>query len=181
MLKNLFSISLFAFLVSQTSSGTAQALPTATGHGSVQVGGGWTLANPDYGQKKIQGITGFADFDFSTHIGVEADVHYIALITPDDLAENSYLIGPRFLLRHRQYNLYAKALLGVGDLVIQNPNDNIGRQAGTNFAYAAGGGLDINFPKHIVLRAIDIEYQHWSYLTGLTPFVGTVGVAYRFH
>ena len=179
-MKNLTIIGAFAFVLSLTSTGSAQALPTALAKGNLQVGGGYSYATPDYGQRNIQGITGFADFDFARHIGVEADVHYIALITPTDLAENTYLAGPRFIYTRGRFNLYGKGLVGVGDLVIQEQQDNVGRFSGTSFAYALGGGLDILVKKHLVIRAADFEYQHWSYLTGLTPSVLTFGAAYRF-
>jgi hypothetical protein len=174
------TIASLACLLSLSSIGRAQALPTATGRGGVQVGGGYTIATPDYGQFKIQGISGFADLDLGLHWGVEGDIHYIALITPADIAENSYLIGPRFIYPVKRYKFYAKALLGVGDLVVQEVQDNIGHPAGTQFAYALGGGLDIQASKHIVVRPVDVEYQHWSYQNGLTPFVYTAGVAWKF-
>ncbi len=180
MLKNLTTIGLFVFLLSQTSSGHAQALPTATGRGAFQVGGGWSLASPDYGQKNIQGISAFADLDLGLHWGVEGDIHYLSLITPTDLAEDSYFVGPRFIYPRGRFKLYAKAMIGVGDLVIQETQDNQGVPAGTNFAYSLGGGVDIPIRQHIVIRAFDFEFQHWQYLTGLTPMVYTVGAAYRF-
>ena len=164
-----------------TASAGAQALPTATAAGNFQVGGGYTIANPDYGQKDIKGITGFADFDFSPHVGVEATVHYVALVTPTDLAENTYLVGPRFLISRGRFNLYAKGLIGEGDLVIQEIQDNIGHPGGFYFAYAMGGGVDIRATNHIVIRAFDAELQKWpNYGNGLSPVVITFGAAYRF-
>jgi hypothetical protein len=181
MLKNLFTISFFAFLLSQTSSAAAQALPTATGHGALQVGAGWTFVNPDYGHKNIQGFTGFVDFDLFSHLGVEGTVHAVNLITPEDLAEDTYLIGPRYVIHKGRFAPYAKALAGVGDLVIQESQDNPGRFSGTYFAFAIGAGLDIDVRRHIVIRAIDVEYQRWPGLgNGLSPFAYTVGAAYRF-
>ena len=181
MRKTILTIGSLACVLCLTSMGRAQAKPTATTTAIVQVGGGYSYAKPDYGQRSIQGISAFADYDIGLHYGVEADIHYVSLYTPQDLAENSYLIGPRFILPRGRYKFYGKALFGIGDLVIQNQQDNIGRQAGTNFAYAFGGGVDVYATRHIVVRAIDFEYQHWNYLTGLTPIVFTAGVAYRFH
>jgi hypothetical protein len=169
-----------AGLLSVTSLARAQALPTATAAGNLQVGAGWTYAKPDYGPQSIKGVSGFADFDFRPHFGVEAVYHYIALVTPTDLAEDSILAGPRFVLPYGRINIYAKALFGAGDLVIQEAQDNVGRQAGYYFAYGAGGGVDLRATNHLIVRAIDVEYQHWNYQTGLTPFVITVGAAYRF-
>lgn len=180
MLKTLKTFALPAFLLAFPSLGHAQALPTAVARVSLQAGGGYSYAEPDYGQKSIQGGSGFVDFDFRPHFGVEGDVHIIALVTPLDLAEDSYLAGPRFILPHGRFNLYAKALFGVGKIVIQEVQDNPEGGAGSYFAYAAGGGVDIRATRHLVVRAFDFEYQHWSYQTGLTPSVITVGLAYKF-
>jgi opacity protein-like surface antigen len=180
MLKTLLKIASFAYLISLSSIGHAQALPTAVAKGSFQVGGGFSYAHPDYTPKNIQGISVFGDFDFTRHIGVEADLHYITLITPGDLGETSYLAGPRFIYPKGRFKIYGKALFGTGTIVIQEVQDNPEGGAGTYFAYAIGGGLDIQVTNHIVVRAPDVEYQHWSFQTGLTPTVLTIGAAFRF-
>lgn len=181
MLKNLASIVPLACLFSATALSRAQATPAATGHGGFQAGGGVTLARPDYGGANIEGMSGFADFDFASHIGAEADVHYIALNTPTDLAENTYLLGPRVLTTHGRFTSYAKLLAGIGSLVVQESADNAGRRGGTYFAFAFGGGLDIQVTRHLVVRVIDGEYQRWPTLgNGLSPLVVTAGVAYKF-
>ncbi len=178
-MKTLTIIGCFACVLSVAASARGQALPTATARGNLQIGAGYTYAKPDYGTQSIQGGSIFADFDFAPHVGVEADIHYIAFITPSDLAEDSYLFGPRFILPYGRFKFYAKALAGIGDLVIQEQADNKGRPSGDNFAYALGGGVDIQATRRIVVRA-DLETQHWNYLTGLTPTVITIGAAYRF-
>jgi opacity protein-like surface antigen len=178
MLRTLVRVGSLAGLLSLSAIGHAQALPTATGHGGLQAGIGWTYAEPDYGQKAIQGFTIFGDLDVVTHIGAEAEYHYIALNTPTDLAENSFFVGPRFILPRGRFKLYAKALIGIGDIVIQEEQDNPQGGAGTYLAYGAGGGVDYRINKRWVARA-DYEYQHWAYLTGLTPSAITVGIAYR--
>jgi opacity protein-like surface antigen len=179
MLKNLMTIGSLAGVLSIASIGHSQALPTAVAHGALQAGVGWTYAEPDYGQKAIQGVTIFGDFDFRRHLGVEGEYHYIALETPTDLAEESFFVGPRFILPRDKLSFYGKVLFGEGSIVIQEVQDNPEGGAGTYFAYCVGGGVDYRVTKHIVARG-DFEYQHWSYLTGLTPSAFTIGVAYRF-
>jgi hypothetical protein len=181
MLKSFLITGWLACVLSATSTGRAQALPTATAAGSLQIGAGYTYANPDYGQKSIKGASGFADFDFGKHLGVEADVHYVAFVTPLDLAENSYLIGPRIYIRQGRFMVYGKLLAGYGDLVVQEQQDNIGHPSGFYFAYAGGGGIDIRATDRITIRAIDLEAQKWpNYGNGLSPIVVTVGAAYHF-
>jgi len=179
MLKNLMTVGSIAGVLALTSFAGAQALPTATGHGGLQVGVGWSYVEPDYGQKSIQGVTAYGDFDFLPHLGVEAEYHYIALITPTDLGENSIFVGPRYILPRGRFNLYAKALFGVGTIDIQETQDNPQGGAGNYFAYGIGGGIDYRITDRIVARA-DFEYQHWGYQTGLTPAAITIGAAYRF-
>jgi hypothetical protein len=159
----------------------SQALPTATGRGSLQVGGGWTYAHPDYGQKSIQGATIFADLNLTHHISGEAEFHYIALSTPTDLGENSFLVGPRFMYNRGRYTLYGKGLIGIGDIDIQEIQDNPQGGAGKYLAVGLGGGIDVRATSHLVIRPIDFEYQHWNYQSGLTPLAITFGVAYRFN
>ena len=137
------------------------------------------MFEPDYGQKAILGITAFGDFDFRPHFGIEAEYHYISLITPTDLGEESVLAGPRFVLPRNRYNLYAKVVAGIGDINIQEEQDNPQGGAGKYLAYGIGCGIDYKVSRHIVARA-DYEYQHWTYLTGLTPSGVTLAVAYRF-
>jgi len=180
MLKTFLTIGSLASALLLTTAAGAQAMPTAIQKANIQVGGGWSYVRPDYGHKAVQGWAAFADMDFGLHWGVEADIHHASLITPEDVAENSYLIGPRFILPHGRLKLYGKGLFGIGDLVIQERQDNVGRSPGTQFAYGLGGGVEIIASRHIVVRALDFEYQHWSYRTGLTPAVFTTGVAYRF-
>lgn len=163
------------------SSGRAQALPTAKGGGRLQVGLGFAYARSDYAQKPIEGVSGFADFDFTDHLGVETDIHYVALVTPADLAENTFVIGPRYVYRKGRFTPFAKLMLGRGDLVIQEKPDNPGKYSGNYFMYGIGGGLDVESTHHLVVRAIDFEYQRWPTLgNGLMPLVITIGAAYRF-
>ena len=178
-MKNFLAVASFTGLLSLATLGHTQALPTAVSHGAAQAGVGWTFANPDYGQKRIQGVTIFGDFDFTPHLGVEAEYHYISLITPTDLGENSFLGGPRVIFPHGRFSFYGKGLVGIGDINIQLEADNPQGGSGKYFAYGAGAGVDYRLTRHIVLRG-DAEYQHWNYLHGLTPTVFTFGAAYRF-
>ncbi|GAC1417402.1 MAG: hypothetical protein NVSMB62_08030 [Acidobacteriaceae bacterium] len=184
MLKTFSTIGAFILALSLTSQARGQALPTASAPTSLQVGAGYSIASPDYGQKTIQGGTVFADYDFGLHFGVEADAHFINLKTPTHIAENSYLIGPRFILPFKgRFNLYGKALAGYGNFRVLENTGNQKRFDGFYFAYSLGGGLDYRASHHIVVRLIDVEDQKWpSYGTnGLTPIIYTFGVAYHLH
>ena len=185
MLKTFASIGVLTLALSFASQARAQAIPTASAVGSMQAGIGYTIANPDYGARKIQGVTIFADYDIGMHWGLEGDAHIIELKTPTDIAENSYLGGVRGILplRNRMFKFYGKALVGAANFRVLETEDNQGRFNGTYLTYAAGGGLDIAVNRKIVIRAIDLEYQKWPKYDngdGLTPFLYTFGVAYHF-
>jgi hypothetical protein len=163
----------------------AQAAPTATRLGSVQVGAGFSFAIPDYGPTYIKGFTIYGDVNLRHRLGVEADVHYISILTPTDIGEDTYLVGPRFsLVRQGRVNAYVKVLGGVGRFQYQSgtyPHPH----TDTYGVFSVGGGVDFRASEHISIRAVDIEAQKWpGYGTpgfaahGLSPFVTTFGVAY---
>ena len=158
----------------------AQAAPTASRAGGLQVGAGVSIAGPDYGQKNIEGLSVYADADFTQHLGAEIAVHKVSYLTPLDIGEDSYLIGPRYTYRRNRFEPYAKILFGFGRFQYQY--DYEPHFAETYGVYAAGGGLDIRVTPHINVRAIDFEAQRWPGFgrSGLTPYVATFGAAYVF-
>lgn len=183
MLKTFAAICVLLLGLSLPSHARAQAIPTASATASFQAGAGYTIVSPDYGQKRIQGFTGFADYDFGVHLGIELDAHIADLITPLDIGENSYLIGPRYVFPIGKLHLYAKALIGSGNFRVLETQDNQGVYNGWYLAYGFGGGADIRASEHITIRAIDVEAQRWPNFgtDGLTPLVYTFGAAYHFH
>ena len=174
---HLFPASLL-FLVSCASI-HAQALPTATRR-PVQIGLGFSVAAPDYGERYIQGFSLFGDIGLARRLGVEGDIHYVSLRTPTDVGENTYLIGPRYNLLHQdRFNAYIKGMGGVGRFVyqlgyFQQPHTN------TFAAFSFGAGMEYRASRHINVRAIDIEAQKWPNYSPhtLSPFVITFGAAY---
>jgi hypothetical protein len=165
----------------------AQAIPTASRSGSIQLGAGYSFANPDYGQRKIQGYTIYGSWDFTRHWGIEGNIHRIDVITPTDIAEDSYLLGPRYVFRFSRFSRfkpYAKGQLGFGRFKTDFDKDSLKpNSAYTYKIYSLGGGLDIRATPHINVRAVDFEYQGWPGFSssGLSPYVFTFGAAYTFH
>jgi hypothetical protein len=191
MLKTLIKISSLACLLCLGPWARGQAVPISS-LGRFQVGGGfsfskpafWTtpIGDPQYSTNSIGGITGYADYDLTPFLGIEGDFHGLALITALDRAELSYLVGPRIKLPIGRFTLYGKGMYGIGDLFIQEQQDNVGIQSGSGAIYSYGGGLDYQYSPKIVIRLIDFEDQKWpSYGSGISPTVITFGVAYRFH
>jgi len=179
-LKRLSLIGCFASVLTLANWLHAQATSTASRAGVAQIGIGASLANPDYSPSKIKGLSVYGTFDFTRHWGIEGDIHRVSMITPSDIGEDSYLLGPRYVFRHNRFSPYAKALLGFGRFQYQY--DYAPHTTYTYKIYAFGGGLDIRATQHINVRAIDLEYQQWPGFptNGLTPIMGTAGVAYAF-
>jgi hypothetical protein len=179
----LFALALSTAFGAITLQSHAQALPAATRGGLLQVGGTYTNANTDEFTQRITGFTAYATYDLTNHFGVEADLHFLDLITPHDFAENSYMIGPRYVYRHGRFEPYGKLLVGIGSTKAQSLYGNAPGTPGSYGAFAFGGGLDIHFSHHLQVRAIDYEYQMWPGFppNGLTPTMISVGAAYRFH
>jgi hypothetical protein len=176
MLKKITTLGLFAGALFIGRPLFAQANPTATALSNLQIGGGFSYARTDYGQKGDKGLTVFGDYDIGLHWGVEAAYHYLSIATPDQVSENSFTGGPRFIYRRHHFKLYAKGVIGLGRITIPYARVNE-----TDFIFAGGGGVEYLIGRHVTLRPVDVEYQHWSFQSGLTPTVLTTGVAYRFH
>jgi hypothetical protein len=156
----------------------AQATPTASRLGIGQIGVGWGLAKPDYGTSNIQGLTVYGSFDFTRHWGIAGDIHRNSLITPSDIGEDSYVIGPRFVVQHNRFMPYAKVQGGFARIKYQY--DNAPHTTYTYKMYDFGAGLDYQATKHINVRVIDFEYQKWLSFppNGLSPLVFSFGASY---
>lgn len=155
-----------------------QALVTASRAGDIQVGGGFSLASPDYQPGSIKGGAFYADFDFMKHVGLELGFHQMNA-SVNQLYERTYEVGGRYLVKPRgELRPYIKGLYGRGVLNFPQNEANIAYNM-----FVAGGGVDYGVKRWLTVRA-DFEYQYWlsgpGIENGLTPLVGTVGVAYRF-
>ena len=54
----------------------AQALPAGERAGDFKIGGGFSTANSDYGDR-YNGGGAYFNYDFLPHIGVEGDFHFV--------------------------------------------------------------------------------------------------------
>jgi Outer membrane protein beta-barrel domain len=180
-LKRLKLLGLSVSVLGLASVAYAQAVPTATGNAHhLQIGGGYTIASPDYTQDNIGGGTVYGTFDIYHNIGVEGDIHFITLHTPADIGETTYLLGPRYMYRHGRIQAYGKFTGGIGRFQFQSGDVFFNSATFTYGAIAFGGGVDIRIRNHINVRAIDFEAQKWVTFEPhtLSPYVFTFGVAY---
>ena len=169
------------FALSASIALHAQASPTAERAAAIQVGGGISIVRPDYEPKTIFGYSVYGNYDFTSHIGIEGDIHIANIITPSDISESSYLLGPRYVFNKGRFHPYGKLLFGLGVFTFEAVNGHPSSSA-THKMYAFGGGLDFAAKRHLNVRAFDLEYQRWPGFTanGLTPIAITVGAAYNF-
>ena len=158
----------------------AQARPTASRSADFQIGGGFTIAHSDYLPNYFNGGTVYFDFDFTRHLGVEGEFHFVRDRQRSGIYEKTYEIGGRYHLTYGRFMPYAKAMYGRGVF-------NFAAYPGyghPNLAYnlfAGGGGLDYRVLPHLNARA-DFEYQRWLGFpyNGLAPSLLTFGAAYHF-
>jgi len=169
-------------LLGMTSIANAQATPTASRLGDLQIGAGFSNANTDYVPNRVNGFTTYFTFDFTHRFGVEGSFRFIK-DSPTNIYEKTYQIGGRYY--HPigpAYKLvpYAKLLYGRGVFNFASYGVTI-----ANLAYnmlTVGGGADYRLTRSVNLRA-DYEYQNWFGFPphGLNPQVLTFGAAYHIH
>jgi outer membrane immunogenic protein len=142
------------------------------------------------------GVLASYRYFFSTHHGVEANYGY-ALNTqsytspagPLGVKTNSHEVSGAYVLRMPLRNVTPFALAGVGALVF-DPKEFAGANTQTRAAFVYGAGADLNFSRHVFLRA---EYRGFVYQSptyDLAAFAGldrvthraepSVGFGYRF-
>ncbi|WP_213804985.1 outer membrane beta-barrel protein [Granulicella sp. dw_53] len=172
-----FTVSLFM---------NAQAAPTASRIGDLQVGAAFNLAVPDYGSNLLRGVGIYATVDIRRHWGVEGAFHQLNdTDSKVGIYERTFEVGPRYVLHFDRLSPYAKFMIGRG--VFQFPPDSRHPENGSvaNLAYnmwAGGIGADYHLGPSTNLR-LDYELQNWNAFPphGLNPQVLSIGVAYRFH
>ena len=171
-------LSLFVILLGFSaflSSARAQAVYTATGNTRIQAGGGYLYLRTDYADRPTGGLTLWGDYDFNRLIGAEAEAHFGGIVSPEDIGENSYLVGPRFSYRRHKLTIYGKVMVGQGSISNQNLHSSSSYKM-----YAFGGGLEYKVTRKINIRAIDIEEQKWVHFQPnvLSPVAISIGAMY---
>ena len=165
----------------------AQAIPTASDEGQLQIGAMFNYGPSDYRPQNFKGYGFYTTFDFRYHIGIEGEFHQ--LNDPDsaeNIYERTYEIGPRYVLHYGKFHPYGKILYGRGVFNYPNLVDQSGNLIPTaNIAYnilAGGLGVDYRVVPAMNVR-VDYEFQQWLNFppNGLSPKLLGIGVAYHFH
>ena len=190
-------LALLFFTCATALPAAAQSDATTSRAGDLQVGGGFTIAHPDYGTSNLQGFNLFATFDFKYWLGIEASFRNATAGDATNIYERTYEIGPRVVYPvGSKLHPYAKVLIGRGvfnyppdcldasGFAISCTSSGVVTRNSVNLAYnevAFGGGADFLVHPRISIR-IDYEYQDWLNFRphDLTPQVLSLGVAYHF-
>jgi hypothetical protein len=181
ILKHFLPVACLAALMSLATSAHAQAAPAAEISSNMQIGGGWSIANPDYNTAKTQGFTIYGDLDFRRHLGLEGDIHRASMIMPNGVGIDSYIVGPRYTFHRNRLNPYVKAMWGIGRFKEKDETGAINTYT-YKMTFAFGGGLDYLLMRRVNVRAFDFEYQDWPGFkpNGLSPYIVSFGAAYAF-
>ncbi len=154
----------------------AQAIPTASRVGDLQLGVGYSSAKPDYSQQTFTGLAAYADFDFLPYLGVEAEFHKVDTPASDQSYQMTGEVGARAFHAFGRVVPYAKGMIGRGNFNYPYSLTDL------NYTlYAGGAGADFKVAERLRLRA-EYEVQSWSSFPngGLTPKLLTFGIAYHF-
>lgn len=100
------------------------------------------------------GGSGYLEYNFNRYLGAVADFGGYAN-TRDGVNETAltYLFGPRLNWRHKRFNPYVQSLFG-GAYAWNNLNSS----TQNSFAFALGGGVDVNLTKHLSIKPVQVEY-----------------------
>ena len=165
-----------SFLLGGTTALFAQATPTASRLGDVQIGIAYTLASPSYPPRTtFQGAAIYGDFDFRRHLGIEAEIHRVYSTTGNQNYEQSYDIGARYFRTYGSLVPYVKGMIGRGNYNYPFGQTNLGY-----VMFAGAAGADFKLGPWLRVRG-EYQVQHWNGFTpSLAPKLVTIGVAYHF-
>jgi hypothetical protein len=166
-----------AFIMLATGGAArAQVAPTASSGGGFGLSAGVTGSGMyvQYGERKMVGITGFADLDAMHHLGLEGEARFVQFRQTNDLHFETYSAGVRYRRNIGRFQPYVKGLLGEGFF-----NFPYNLATGHYMVVTAGGGLDFRLNRSVHIRAADAEWQYWpgfTYGAGTTPMT-TLGIS----
>lgn len=101
----------------------------------------------------------------------------IVLIPELDTRVNTFLFGPRLSYRTKPVTVFGHVLLGGANSKLQDEKGTSGfDESNTEFAWAIGGGIDVNIGKRFAIRAAQFDYVpiHSDVNSRFVPGTGTV-------
>jgi hypothetical protein len=128
-------------------------------------------------------------------VGVTADLggHYGTTVVTGaetlsgSTSRYSYMFGPVAALRKNDYSIFAHALFGGVSGNFGSFSNTFGggftAQGYTEFAWAIGGGFDLNTSRHLAFRPVQFDYERVSVPGGYPPVGGfrySAGIVFKF-
>jgi hypothetical protein len=172
-----FPLVLLLLLFGGGHAASGQVVQSAVAGGiSLSAGGTFSGYSAQYGERKLLGVTGFADLDSKSQLGVEAEARWLVLHQTANVHISTYTAGLRYHFNVGNYQPYVKALGGYGKF-----NFPYNYAKGTYPIIAPGGGVDYRISKRVKLRLVDCEYQYWPGFTygGMTSVGLSSGIRFK--
>jgi len=163
-------------MLASPATARGQAAESAdAGHGKIWVGGSFTAATLEYGDRRMLGATAFVDADTMRHLGFEGEARWLDFHQTANVHAETYLGGVRFHMNRDRYQFYGKTLVGTGHF-----NFPYNFATGNYFVVAFGGGVDYMLSRRWKARA-DFEYQQWPQFTygSMSSISASMGLRYR--
>lgn len=120
----------------------------------------------------MNGAFAGADFNFNRWFSLAAQgsaghaTHISSL--GQNLTLTTFMAGPRLSWVHDRYVPFAQFMAGgAHGSGSYFPSGSSSTSSSTGFAYATGGGLDLNLSERFAIRAVDAEYLHTSFPNGV--------------
>ncbi len=157
----------------------AQAQVVAAGdEGGLKIWAGGTGSGYylDYGERKMLGISAFADVATKRRFGFEGEARWLVFHETDNVTAATYAVGPTYHRDYGRFEPYVKGLVGFGDF-----NFPYNLAHGSFLVIAPGGGVDYRVSRRIRIRAADFEYQIWPQFTfgSMSSYGSSTGIKIR--
>jgi opacity protein-like surface antigen len=179
MRRFLFASSLL-FLVSTICAG--QELPR------FEVFGGYSyLRRPEVLDQNAHGWEAALAYNVNNWLSLKADFsgNYDSAsgaLFSRSLREHHYLFGPQLSWRTRHATLFTHGMIGATHLGVDSSGVFVAHQSSTvnEFAFAAGGGADLNLNRHISWRVFQIDYLRTNFIVPENDLRVSTGLVFRF-
>jgi opacity protein-like surface antigen len=172
------------------------ASTVAVGQEKASVFGGWQYLS--VGAKGVDRTNLPKGFDIDLGVNLHKNVAMVADFGLNSKSESAtvggvtgtataktynFLFGPRLQTTVGKVTPFAEALVGVAHSSLSGSVDgqSVGSGSQNNFAFAFGGGLDVNATKNVAIRLGKLDYEIVKMTGGhLNNFRYATGVVFKF-
>jgi len=171
----------------------------AVGQDKASVFGGWQYLSVGTGGSGLDRINAPKGFDFDLGVNLHKNVALVGDFSLSSKTESqtiegitgsastritNFLFGPRFQASTGKVTPFAEALFGVAHSSAKASATGIGSVdlgSENDFAFAFGGGLDVNATKNVALRLGKLDYEIVKVDGGhLNNFRYATGIVFKF-